>query len=370
MLTAPLPQAIPYDPVFEEVDADEAETIASLIESLHKISTITYEDSGHATRAVHAKSHALLRGELQVSADLPPEYAQGLFSGAGRYPVVLRLSTSPGDILDDKVSTPRGLAFKVLNVTGPRLPGAEPMPTQDFLMVNGPAFLTPDAKRFAANLKLLAATTDKAEGAKKILSAALRGLESLVEAVGGESATLKSLGGHPLTNPLGETYFTQVPFRHGRYMAKYSIAPSSPALMALTDAAVDLDDEPDGLRRAISAFFAAQGGEWEVRAQLCADLDTMPIEDASVVWPDDISPHVVVGRIMVAAHPPVADADITAAEDGLFFSPWNALEAHRPLGSVNRARQRAYESSGAFRAERDGMAFGSQGVGGCPVRHG
>lgn len=369
MLTAPLPQAIPYDPVFEVIDADEGDTVRTLIDSLQKISAITYADSGHAIRAVHAKSHALLRGELQVRADLPPEYAQGLFARPGAYPVVLRLSTSPGDILDDKVSTPRGLALKVLNVQGERLEGAEPMPSQDFLMVNGPAFLTPDARRFSRNLQLLAATTDRAEGAKKVLSAALRGLESLVESVGGESAALKGLGGHPLTNPLGETYFSQVPFRHGRYMAKYSIAPSSPALLALTDAPVDLDDDPDGLRHALSAFFSAQGGEWELRAQLCADLETMPIEDASVVWPDDVSPHVVVGRITVAAHPPVAVADLTTAEDGLFFSPWNALVDHQPLGSVNRARRPAYEASGRYRAARDGMAFAGQSTAGCPVRH-
>ncbi len=33
--------------------------------------------------------------------------------------------------------------------------------------------------------------------------------------------------------------------------------------------------------------------------QLCTDLDAMPVEDASVVWPEDKSPHVAVARITV-----------------------------------------------------------------------
>lgn len=361
-----------YTPDLEKVSPDEAETIESLKASLLKIARITHEDSGHATRAVHAKSHALLRAELVVPAGLPPALAQGLFAVPGRYTVILRISTSPGDILDDKVSTPRGVGIKVLNVLGERLPGSQGQSTQDFLMVNGPAFLAPDAKGFSRSLKLLAATTDKAEGAKKVLSAALRGLETLVESIGGESGALKGLGGHPLTHPLGETYFTQVPILYGDYVAKLSLAPASPSLMALKDAPVDLDDQPNGLRRAVADFFTQQSGEWELRAQLCTDLDTMPIEDASVVWPEDQSPHVVVGRLFVAQHAPVSDADITMAEDALFFSPWNGLAAHRPLGSINRARKQAYEASANFRAQHNGVTAAPSASSvsrGCPVAH-
>lgn len=36
----------------------------------------------------------------------------------------MRFSTNPGDMLDDKVSTPRGLAIKLIGVEGARLPGS------------------------------------------------------------------------------------------------------------------------------------------------------------------------------------------------------------------------------------------------------
>jgi hypothetical protein len=35
------------------------------------------------------------------------------------YPVVIRLSTTPGDILDDTASTPRAPALKIVGVEGP-----------------------------------------------------------------------------------------------------------------------------------------------------------------------------------------------------------------------------------------------------------
>jgi catalase len=111
---------------------------------------------------VHAKSHGLLRGTLRVLDRLPPDYAQGMFTSGAEYPVVLRLSTTPGDLLDDKVSTPRGLAIKAIGVPGQRLDDGVGDVTQDFVMVNGPAFSAPTARQFLGSVKLLAATTDKA----------------------------------------------------------------------------------------------------------------------------------------------------------------------------------------------------------------
>lgn len=360
MLTAVKPQALRYEPSFEHIDAEEAETAADISTTLLKIAKITFEDGGRGLRAVHAKSHALLTGDLRVFEGLPLELAQGLFADPATYPVLLRISTSPGDILDDKVSTPRGLAIKILHVPGERLPGSEVSTAQDFLMVNGKAFTQPDAKGFNRGLKLLASTTDKAEGAKKILSAVLRGAEKLLEAAGSESGTLKSLGGEPLHHPLGESYFTAVPFLYGDYMAKLALIPASPGMLALKGAKVDLDGKPDGLRMAIDEHFATRSAEWDLCVQLCTDLETMPIEDASVVWPEEQSPYRPVARLTVNAHTPKSPEEREHEEDGLFFSPWHGLAAHRPLGSVNRVRRAAYEASGRARAERNRCPF-SQG---------
>jgi len=346
---------LPYDPLYEVPEDGEADTIAGLIASMHHIAATVDKDTGHAHRAVHAKSHGLLRGELRVLEGLPPEYAQGLFSNGGlAWPVVLRLSTTPGDLLDDKVSTPRGMAIKVIGVPGERLPDGEGDVTQDFVMVNGPTFLAPSAKQFLSSVKLLATTTDKAPGLKKALSAALRGVEKVLEAVGGESAALKSLGGHPETHPLGETFFTGAPLLYGRYMAKLSLAPLSPELRALKDQAVDLAHKPNGLRGAVVDFMSSHAAEWELRVQLCTDLKTMPIEDASVEWQ---APWVAVARITAPAQAGWTHGLSTLVDDGMQFNPWHCIAAHRPIGSIMRVRRAVYAASGRFRAERNGVSL-------------
>jgi hypothetical protein len=345
---------IPYSPSVEVLEQDEGETDRQLVETLRGISEITYADSGHALRSVHAKSHGLLHAELEVIAGLPPTLAQGLFATPAKYPVVMRFSTIPGDILDDSVSVPRGLAVKVIGVPGERLPGSEADTTQDFVLIDGPAFGAPTAKQFLGNLKLLAKTTDKAEGLKKVLSRALRGAEALLESVGSQSGLLKTLGGHPEDHILGETFFSQAPIRYGEYIAKVAIAPASPELVALTNAALNVNGKPNGLREAVREFFAARGGVWELRVQLCTDLEAMPVEDSSIPWPEDKSPYIAVAHITAPPQDAWSDANVKAIDDGMAFSPWHGISAHQPLGSIMRARNAAYKMSAEFRGQRNG----------------
>jgi len=346
-----------YDSSFEKLEEDEASTIHELLETMEKINETTFRDMKHGLRAVHAKSHGLLIGEFSVLDNLDAELAQGLFAQAGTYPAVMRFSTIPGDLLDDQVSTPRGLAIKLIGVPGQRLAGTEGDTTQDFVMVNGPAFGAPDAKHFLKNLKLVASTTDKSEALKKAFSALARGAEKVVEAFGSKSPTIISLGGHPETNVLGETFYSQVPMLYGPYVAKFSIAPVSPELVALTNAKVDLHDHPDGLREAVIAHFARYGGEWEFRVQLCTNLSSMPIEDASVTWSEDESPFVTVARITVPPQPAWNAGRSAAIDDGMAFNPWHALAAHRPLGSVMRARKMVYGAMAQVRSRENKLAI-------------
>ena len=342
-----------YSPSLEYVAPDEEAIHAELIATFRKIQETTAKDYGFAVRGVHAKSHGLLLGRLEVLPGLPAALAQGLFAEPATYQAVLRLSTNPGDMLDDSVSTPRGLAVKVIGVEGERLPGAEGKP-QDFVMANAPAFVAPDAKHFLGSLKLLAATTDAPQVFKKGVSALMRGVETALEAVGTKSGTVISMGGHPETHILGETFYSQVPLRWGDYVAKVAVAPVSPDLVALTGAPLAVNGVPNGLRNAVAAFFSTLEGVWELRAQLLTDLDTMPVEDASKPWPEDESPYVAVARITAPRQDSWSDKRVKAIDDGLAFNPWHALAAHQPLGSVMRARQATYPRSAGFRAERNG----------------
>ncbi|WP_268800455.1 catalase family protein [Pseudomonas huanghezhanensis] len=346
-------QPLMFQPSFEQIPEDEAQTSQELVDAMHTILETTYQDSGHAIRSVHAKAHGLLRGTIHVLEGLAPTLAQGAFAKPGSLPVAMRFSTNPGDILDDEVSTPRGLAIKIVGVEGDRLPGMEGLVTQDFVMQNANAFTAPDPKAFLKTLKMLAKTTDKMPGTKKAMSAVLRGIESAVEAVGGESGTLKSLGGHPLTHILGETFNTVVPLLYGPYYAKISVVPVSPNLTELTDKKIDLDGKPDGLREAVQAFFANNDATWEVRVQLATDLEKMPIEDASVAWPEELSPFITVARIEVPRQGSWTESRRQEIDEGMSFSPWHGLAAHRPLGGVNRVRKPSYQHSAGFRSQHN-----------------
>ena len=339
------PKPIRYTPSLEHSAENEAEVIAELSRVLSGITEKTFADHGHATRSVHAKGHALLHAELRVHDGLPATLAQGMFARPNTYRTVMRFSTIPGDVLPDEISTPRGVALKVIGVEGARLPDSEDATTQDFVLVNAPAFSAPTAEKFLGSLKLLARTTDRAEGAKKVLSRFARGTESLLEAFGVKSALVSTLGGHPATNILGETYYSQVPILYGDHIAKISLAPVSGGLVALTHAPVDVNDHPDALRAAVQAHFSVAGGEWELRVQLCTDAEAMPIEDATVAWPEDQSPYVAVATLSARPQDSWSEADVAAIEEGAAFSPWHGLAAHRPLGSVMRARKATYQNS-------------------------
>lgn len=350
--------AIRYTPVIEKPEADEAETIKGLNQQFQLIQEQTAKDYGSAVRSVHAKAHAIVKGRIDILDGLAASLAQGLFASPGSYDVLMRFSTLPGDILDDSISVPRGLAIKLFDAPGDRLPGSETDTTQDFVFVNGPAFAAPTPKAFLANLKMLAKTTDKGEGLKKALSATLQVVDAALETVGVQSPTIQTLGGAPNTHPLGETYYTQVPFRYGEYIAKLSLAPASPNITTLTGDKVVTSGRPDALREDIGEVLIEQDSVWELRVQLCTDPEAMPIEDASVVWDEKQSPFVAVARLTVPAQISWEHGASDGQDRATSFSPWHGLVAHQPIGGVNRARKPTYEASVKFRGDFNG----------CPMR--
>ncbi|QCU72749.1 catalase family protein [Luteimonas yindakuii] len=341
-----------YDDRMAEPREGEAELELELGHVLMEIVRTTWEHEGRALRAVHAKSHALLAAEVEVPA-LPPELAQGVFGQPAKYRAMLRLSTTPGDLLPDRVSTPRGIALRLCDVPGERLDGAQHLRSQDFLLVNAPRFNAPDGHAFLQGLRLLAKTTDRVPRTKELVSAIARGTERALEALGGESSALKAMGGQPPVHPLGEAYFTQVPHRFGDHIAKLQLVPMTPTMQALADQRLDLADD-DALRTALIDHFARDEAVWELRAQLCTSIDEMPLEDASAEWDTGLSPYRTIATVRVPAQTAWSEARSAVVDDGMAFSPWLGVEAHRPLGQIMRLRRRTYERSQAFREDRMG----------------
>jgi len=133
-------------------------------------------------------------------------------------------------------------------------------------------------------------------------------------------------------------------------MAKISVTPVSTELLALVKSPLNINGKLNGLRDALVDFFATKEAAWEVRVQLCTDLETMLIEDSTIPWPEEISPYITIAKIIAKPQAAWSERLSKKIDDGMSFSPWNAVAAHRPIGSIMRLRKAAYETSANFRA--------------------
>ena len=97
-------------------------------------------------------------------------------------------------------------------------------------------------------------------------------------------------------------------------------------------------------------FFRGHGGAWDLRVQLATNQTDTPVENAHKEWSQDDSPYLPVGRITVEPQTAWSEARSAAVDDGMAFSPWHSLAAHRPLGQIMRVRKLSYEESAKFRA--------------------
>ncbi len=345
---------VPYADSVEAIQPGEEQTFDEIAATMRDIAHKIGDRQRHTTRAVHAKSHALLKAAVVVKDGLPEPLRQGFCARAGTYGAVLRFSTNPGDVLSDHISTPRGLAMKIVGVEGEMVPNHAGAVTQDFVMVNGKVFETRDAAGFLKNLQTLDKHANDSQALKQVVSTTARLAENVLETVGLESATLKDFG-HVATNPLGETYATQVALRWGGYFGKVALVPVSENLVQLYKKHLPHASEWNALRDEFSRFFKEENeAVWELRVQLCTDPEKMPVEDATVEWDEDESPYLAVATVTAQAQEVYSDARRVWVDELLSFNPWHALAAHRPLGNIMRARFKAYAMSSQFRAAREG----------------
>ena len=307
---------------------------------------------GATVRASHAKSTGLLKGELRVLDGLAEPLRQGLFANAGSYPVVVRLAQGPGEVLSDSVSTHRGMAVKVFGVEGTKLPGHESADTQDFVFATGTAFAQATAATFLTAIKGIQKGTGLPEAVKQAVSSTSRAVNAALNAVGVDSPTFGFFG-HTKRNPLADAYFSQAALRYGDYVAKMGIFPVSPELVAMIDQTLDTSADPNAFRTAVIEHFRSKGAEFEMRVQLCADLDSMPVENASVPWPEDASSYLPVARLVLPPQDTYSPARQVYFDQVLSFQPAHSLAAFRPLGSLMRARLVTYQALSAYRHQQN-----------------
>jgi len=343
-----------YAPDIERPAPDEQATIDGIIQGMTQQSQTVEKREHHAVRASHAKSSACVTGELTIPEGLPPELAQGLFAKPGTHKVAVRFAQGPGETLGDRVSTHRGMSIKVFGVPGEKLPG-HGVDTQDFVLATGTTFPSGTAAGFLRDGTVIGKSTGMPEAVKSAVSSTARNLNRVLHAFGTESA-MADFFGHPYSHPLADSYFSQAPVRFGDYVAKLGAVPATDAQRALSEWRLDPHQDEDGFRHATVAFFREQDVVFELKAQLWADAERQPIEDASVDWPVSVSPYRMVATVRLPRQDAYSLERVRYFDEVMAFRPAHSLAAHRPLGSIMRARLQVYRALSAFRHRENGVA--------------
>jgi hypothetical protein len=128
-------------------------------------------------------------------------------------------------------------------------------------------------------------------------------------------------------------------------------------MTALTDKTINVDGRDDAIREDVRAEMRTIDAIWEFRVQLCRDLQRQPVEDPTVEWDEDEAPFVRVGILRAPAQDSWDPKLVKTVDEETRFSVWTGVDAHRPLGNINRARRDTYRHSADFRADFNGCPY-------------
>src|SRR6188472_3151046 len=141
-----------YTPEIETIDPHLDELLEQIIgfwEEKARESPGT-EGAGRAVRGAHAKSFGVVKAEVEILADVPAAYAQGVYAKPGRHGALIRFSSTSGHLgTDAQLGPGLGFAIKIFGVDGPKLVDDEPDSTTfDLVLKNNPIFISNTAKHY------------------------------------------------------------------------------------------------------------------------------------------------------------------------------------------------------------------------------
>ncbi|MFJ5240816.1 catalase family protein [Pseudomonas neuropathica] len=325
----------------EQVPPGEAAMTQDVIQTAVRI-VDQHREGTRYLRDAHAKAHGCVKAQVQVLPELAQPLRQGVFSEPGKtWQAVIRLSNGNAYPQFDSLRDARGMAIKLLDVSGKQLLGnRQSQPEQDFVMFSHPNFFVSDVAEYRQNVSA------QADG-KKVM-AFFPGWDPRTWQVRHLLIALATLSPPP-DSPTATTYFSVSPYKFGEANAKFRVAPAPDNCPDYTLPKQN-HDLPNFLRSALNQQLSTD------RIPACFVLQIqrqdankyMPIEDTSIEWREQDSPFETVARITL----PPQDFDTPARNltcDNLSFNPWFGIEAHRPIGGINRLRKAVYEAVSDYR---------------------
>ncbi len=318
----------------EKIDADEKQSLDAIIDLMADQMRGRFKPGGYE-RGGNTKTHGVVKATLTVRNDLPAHLRKGVFATARSYPAYVRFSgpgpNVPADITDVGFMS---MAVKLMDVPGQKLLDEEKF-TQDIITVTTPTFVTPNTRE---NAKL------------QYWSLVDMTLYYFINPFDSHflDMAMQSLWNETQYNPLGQRYWSCVPYLLGEGQAvMYSFVPKSQVERKIPG--VPFGSPPfNYLRENMVKTLNDKDVEFDLMVQVQTDSHKMPIENASVRWPEKLSPFIPVATL----HIPKQRFDTEAMRQftqRLKMNPWHSLPEHKPLGNQNRARLRMYYELSNFR---------------------
>ena len=315
----------------EEIPVPGEETITAGIKEAMAQYTKREYAGRIAERAGNTKTYGVVRAEFQVLADFPSAYKHGVFAEAKTYPAWIRFGgpgpASPPDIADSGILS---VGIKLMGVPGEKLLDDEKA-TQDFTGISCPTFTTPN---IVENLKL-----QKQIFARTPVFYFINPVDSHFG-----DMTMQGIYARMNRSPFEVRYWSCVPYLLGEGQAmKYSVTPTSGLKTK-----IPWNPPDDWLRQSMAQILSRTDVTFDFSIQLQTNHNRMPIEDASIEWPERLSPFVTVAKIRIPKQEFTSAAQTKFARE-LSYNPWHCIAEHRPLGNQNRARYLIYSELSRLR---------------------
>ena len=260
----------------------------------------------------------------------------GLFGGT-EYPAWVRFSSDTLPSRNDWTTT-CGIAIKLFNAPTPKIFGEALDNTFDIILQNINVFFVDTAQDFC---EFTQASLGGREAFEKWRAAHKRPSEILDQ--------MRT----PVASCLGTAYWSCVPFAFGpeRYV-KYKLAPAKELVSP-----AEQPSNPTYLAQDLRERLAFEEQRFTFLVQFRTDPATMPLDAATVEWPESQSPYVPIAELVL---PPqdVADRGQSDYGENLSWNIWRVNQAHRPQGSVAEARLVVYAASAELRRNTNGIPNG------------
>jgi len=287
---------------------------------------------GSVLRAGNTKTYAVVHGSFEVHKGLPEQLCHGVFAQPRTYPAWIRLAGpgpyAPPDIRDNGILS---IGIKLMDVPGPKLLDHEHS-TQDFTALSAPTTTTATLAENLAYREHAFADSPL----RYFLNPRSPHLLDLI---------MQALYAKTHSNPLEAHYWSCVPYLLGPHQAmKYRLTPTTD----IHTPPIGFNPPDNYLQQATIHTLAHHNATFDFQIQLQTDPHRMPIENATVIWPEHLSPHHTTATLTIPQQTIDPNQQFHLA-DQLTYNPWHALKDHRPLGNQNRARRTIYQQLAQLR---------------------